>query len=81
MAATIKLSQLPTVQNLDNSDLLLITDFESSTSRKVKNIKKIVIEILGLGKLASKGNRVCFEFNPLYVSHSWLAHFLTYSLP
>ena len=35
MAATIKLSQLPTVQNLDNSDLLLITDFESSTSRKV----------------------------------------------
>ena len=35
MAATVKLSQLPTVQNLDNSDLLLITDFESSTSRKV----------------------------------------------
>ena len=35
MTATIKLSQLPTVQNLDNSDLLLITDFESSTSRKV----------------------------------------------
>ena len=35
MAATVKLSQLPAVQNLDNSDLLLITDFESSTSRKV----------------------------------------------
>ena len=35
MAATVKLSQLPAVQNLDNSDLLLVTDFESSTSRKV----------------------------------------------